>query len=346
MNQWEFSFENNPAGSVIDGLRSGGRVCAVQLLTVLEGSSDEAAEDALQQLLRDRVTLDIAGLPKHTAAGEAAIRLKREEQLAAGGDLLTGLEETDPLRLYLEELAQIPACGDMALLAEDAARGDEAAQVMLSNLMLPFVVEAAKQYTGYGVLLLDLIQEGSMGMWQGILNWNGDGNFESDIQWWIRQSMAGLIFLQARSNGVSQKLKQALEDYKSVDEQLLGELGRNPMLEEIAQRLHMTLEEAAAVAEMMDAVKLVDRTKAPVQAKEDPEEDQAVEDTAYFQMRQRIGELLSNLPEQDVKLLTLRFGLEGGLPMSPADVGKKLGLTPEEVVAKEAAALAMLRNNG
>ena len=77
----------------------------------------------------------------------------------------------------------------------------------------------------------------------------------------------------------------------------------------------------------------------------EPEDEQAVEDTAYFQMRQRITELLSTLPEEDAKLLTLRFGLEGGLPMTPEDAGRKLGMTPEEVIAREAAALAQLRNS-
>ena len=88
---------------------------------------------------------------------------------------------------------------------------------------------------------------------------------------------------------------------------------------------------------------MIARVKQPEQEEPTPEDEQAVEDTAYFQMRQRIEELLSGLDERSAKLLTLRFGLEGGLPMTPEDTGKRLGMTPEEVVAAEAAALAKLR---
>ena len=107
----------------------------------------------------------------------------------------------------------------------------------------------------------------------------------------------------------------------------------------------MSVEEAAAVAETMEAARMMERAKASTEEKTEEEDTQAVEDTAYFQMRQRIQELLSSLSEKDVKLLSLRFGLEGGMPLSPEETGKKLGLTPEEVVAKEAAALALLRRN-
>ena len=102
----------------------------------------------------------------------------------------------------------------------------------------------------------------------------------------------------------------------------------------------------AAVAKMLDSARMMAQAKKPVQPEEeDPEDQQAVEDTAYFQARQRIAELLSNLDEADAKLLTLRFGLEGGKPLAPEETGKKLGLTPEEVVAREAAALAKLRSS-
>ena len=108
----------------------------------------------------------------------------------------------------------------------------------------------------------------------------------------------------------------------------------------------MSAEEAAAVAKMLDSARMMAQAKKPVQPEEeDPEDQQAVEDTAYFQARQRIAELLSNLDEADAKLLTLRFGLEGGKPLAPEETGKKLGLTPEEVVAREAAALAKLRSS-
>ena len=141
------------------------------------------------------------------------------------------------------------------------------------------------------------------------------------------------------------KMRQALEDYRAVDERLLGDLGRNATVEEIAEELHMSVEETMAVARMLDNARRVHRTKAEVEPPEETEDDERhVEDTALFQMRQRILDLLSSLSKEDAKLLTLRFGLEGGKPLTPAEVGRKMGLTPEEVVAREAAALAQLRN--
>ena len=159
--------------------------------------------------------------------------------------------------------------------------------------------------------------------------------------------MAKAVTLQARSTGVGQKMRTALEDYRAVDERLLSELGRNPTIEEIALELHMSVEETAAVKKMLDDARILARAKKPPVDEEEEKEaqEQAVEDTALFQMRQRISDLLSGLNEKDQKLLSLRFGLEGGKPLSPEETGRRLGLTPEEVVAKEAAALMKLRGN-
>ena len=107
----------------------------------------------------------------------------------------------------------------------------------------------------------------------------------------------------------------------------------------------MTPEEALTVKNMLDNARiLASAEKQPEPEEEAEEEDQAVEDTALFQMRQRIADLLSGLNEEDAKLLNLRFGLEGGKPLSPEEVGRRLGLTPEEVVTREGAALTKLRN--
>lgn len=349
MNDLEFSFEPAPWEQALSALKPGDRFSAVRFLTLLEPEEEETVEDAFHMLEEVSAALDISDLPKASGSDTTAVRLRFEEQLVRSGKLLTGLEEHDPLRLYLEELASIPVCGDVnilaAELAEDNRRSatDSTAQTMLANLLLSRVVELAQEYVGYGVLLTDLIQEGSMGLWRGILAWQGEGDFRIHADWWIYQAIAKAVTLQARANGVGQKMRQAAEDYRSVDERLLTELGRNPTLEEIAEGLHLSPEETAAVAKMMENARTLEKAKTPREEKQPEEEDQAVEDTAYFQSRQRIAELLSGLDETDAKLLTLRFGLEGGLPLTPEDVGRKLGLTPEEVVEQETAVLAKLR---
>ena len=345
MNDLNFAFEESLWEQTLAQLNRGDSLSAVRFLTIMEQEEEEAVMDALLDLDAIGITLDVSDLPRIGGTGEAAVRLRREEELAKQGGYLGALEKNDPLRLYLEELAAIPVCGDPQVLAMECAAGSESTRERLLNGQLHRVVELAEEMVGHGVLLLDLIQEGSLGLWQAIGCYEG-GDFEAHSDWWIRNAMAKAVTLQARSSGVGQKMRQAMEDYRAVDERLLGELGRNATVDEIAEQLHMSVEETVAVARMISNARLVEQAK-PTQEpeEEDIEEERHVEDTAFFQMRQRILELLSNLSEEDAKLLTLRFGLEGGMPLTPEDAGRKLGLTPEEVVEREARALAQLRNS-
>jgi len=345
MNNLDVSFETTPWEAFLMTKGMGDTISAVTLLSLLEGEDEQRLEDALEDLETGSMYLDISGLPKAGGTGEAAVRLRREAQLAKKGLKPADLEESDPLRLYLEEIAATPACGDENLLAEKCAKGDETAMVHLTNLGLSRVVELAVEHTGYGVLLLDLIQEGSLGLWQSIRNYRR-GDYAAHRDRWIRFYMAKTVTLQAKSNGVGQKMRTALEDYRAVDERLLGELGRNPTLEEIAQELHMGVSEADAVRKMLEDARILAKVKKPPVDEEEEQEaqEQSVEDTAMFQMRQRILDLLSGLSSEDQKLLNLRFGLEGGKPLSPEETGRQLGLTAEEVVTREAAALTKLRS--
>jgi len=341
----EFVFEDSPWEQALEAMRPGDTMRALELLTLLEEADEDTAMDALDALEEKRVTLTVEDLPNLPTGGNLTLRLRQEAQLVAAGNLLAGLEENDPLRLYLEELAVTPSAGDPDILAMKYLDGREDAAQQLVTISLSRVVELAKGLAGKNVLLLDLIQEGSMGLWQGILHYTG-GDFGTHRDWWIRQYLHRAIFMQTRSGDLGQKLRQGMEDYRDMDQKLLSELGRNPTLEEIAESMHVTAEEAAVYESMLSMAKVcqqVDAAMEQKQEKPDEEADQAVEDTAYFQMRQRIMELLSVLPAEDAELLTLRFGLEGGMPLSPEEAGKKLGLTPQEVVEKEANALAMLR---
>ena len=345
MNDLNFTFDQTPWELTQEQLRRGDTLSAARFLTLVEQEEEDAVMDALSDLDTMGITLDISDLPKAAGTGEAAVRLRREEDLAKQGSYLGALERNDPLRLYLEELEELPKVEDPQALAEKSLAGNDRAGEELATGRLYRVVELASEMVGRGVLLLDLIQEGSLGLWQSIGCYEG-GDFAAHSDWWIRNAMAKAVTIQARSSGVGQKMRQAMEDYRAVDERLLGELGRNATVEEIAEQLHMTVEETVAVARMISNARLVDKAKAVQEPEEeDIEEERHVEDTAFFQMRQRIMDLLSCLSEEDAKLLTLRFGLEGGMPLTPEDAGRKLGLTPEEVVAREAAALAMLRNS-
>ena len=342
----EFTFESSPWEQALENLRAGDEMNMLSLMSLLEEEDEEVVQEALDALAQKGVALSIRDLPNLPVGGNMALRLREEAQLVESGKLLTGLPENDPLRLYLEELAATPAAGDVEMLAQQYLEGDEDAAQKLVTLSLSRVVELACELAGKNVLLLDLIQEGSMGLWQSILCYTG-GAFEAHRDWWIRQALYRAIFLQARSGDLGQKLRMGLEDYRDMDQKLLAELGRNPTLEEIAEAMHVTAEEAAVYRDMLNMAKVRRQVDEAMEEKEpEPEDEQAVEDTAYFQMRQRITELLSTLNEADAKLLSLRFGLEGGMPMSPEDAGRKLGMTAQEVVKREANALAKLRQQG
>lgn len=340
MNELDFSFDNSPWELFLSGKREGDRISAAHFLTLLEQETEDAVEDAFAALDDRKLMLDVSDLPVKQYTGQAALRLRQEAEIAEKAMDVSGLNPTDPLRLYLEEIREMPQQTDEKALADRVAQGDQRAAEQLMHQGLHRVVEIVPEFVGYGVLMMDLLQEGGLALWQAIQVPEGDYLTRRDRA--IRAAMAKAVTLQARANGVGQKMRQALEDYRAVDERLLAELGRNATLEEIALELHMTPEDAETVHKVLEDARMLQQATAPKE-EEASEEEQAVEDTAYFQMRQRISELLSVLPEEDAKLLTLRFGLEKGLPMSPEDTGKALGLTVDQVLRREAKALAMLR---
>lgn len=342
----DFSFEQPQWTTRLREIGANGTLGAMRFLTLTELERDDALEEAFLYLESAHITLDLSDLPKAAPFGQAAMRLRREEELAKTHALKEKLEENDPLRLYLQEVDALAKSADPQSMARRFADGYDQVLPALTNAMLPTVIEMACAHTGRGVLLMDLIQEGSLGLWQGILSYR-DGDFETHVRWWIGQYLAKAVILQARENGVDRKMKQAMEDFRAAEEWLLSELGRNPTLAEIAEYIHLTQEQAQAVSDMLDAARLMQQAKpAPEPCESEPEQEQAVEDTAYFQMRQRVSELLGGLNERDAQILTWRFGLDGKLPQSAEQIGKKLGLTPEEVAAREAAALDKLRKEG
>lgn len=344
MNELDFSFGDSPWEQLLSSRQPGESVSAAHLLALLEEEEEQAVEDAFQDLESMEIGLDVSDLPRVKAAGESTVRLLREIELSKDGITPDQWEPDDPLRMYLEELAATPVYGEEGLLAVQAAQGDEQAKQNLACLGLSRVLEIAREFTGFGVLLLDLIQEGSLGLWQAVNRCDGS-NYESARDFWIRFYMAKAVTLQARANGVGQKARRGLEDYKQVDERLLGELGRNPTLEEIAEQLHMELEEAESLRKMLDDARLLAQVKTPEEPEEEEQtQQQAVEDTAQFQSRARILDMLSGLDQKEAELLTLRFGLEGKPPVTPEEAGKRLGISPQAVLQMEAAALAKLRN--
>ena len=199
----EVDFEESVFMALLKNLQPGQKLTAAAVLTALDEDGDIETFSQADFLA---IPFDISDLPKAVLTGELGTRLRLEQQLAAEGKLLTGLEENDPLRLYLEEIAAIPVCGDVAVLAKElftanlAGREDPELWQKLLNLSLSRIVEIACEYTGYGVQLLDLIQEGSMGLWQYLPQFT-DSNFEVMRDRCVRYAMKKLLILQAYANG-------------------------------------------------------------------------------------------------------------------------------------------------
>ena len=341
----DVAFGDSPLEKMLSGLTPGAKLSAATLLAAADTENEEVLEETFRLL-----EVDLEDLPFYRADSQIVARLNLEAQIGSTSQLLENLEEGDPLKVYLEELAAIPSCGDIHMLALELAKanrqGEESPEMGdILNLSLGRVVELALEYTDHGVLLLDLIQEGSMGLWEGLRQYqNAEVDIEEFRDAWVRFFMTKAVVLQAHAAGVGQRLRTAVEDYRSVDERLLGELGRNPTQEEIAEALHITVDEVVLVGQILDNARKLSRVmKTPEEEDMPQEEDQAVEDTAYFQMRQRIAELLSALSAEDAQLLTLRYGLEGGSPQTPQQVAAKLGIPVEEVGTREAAILMKLR---
>lgn len=339
MMDLDVTFEEAPWETLLKGSEPGDSVSAVSLLAMLEGEDEECLEDAFQAIDDGFLTLDISGIPKYRGEGQAAQRLRLEEQLARDGLNPAELEPGDPLRIYLEEVAEVSAAGEEEILASQCAAGDESAMLALTNLGLKRVLELAKEYVGYGVLLQDMIQEGSLGLWLAVSSYR-EGSYKSYRDAHIRTAIAKAVARQARAGGVGEKLRKRMEDFQASDRRLLRTLGRSATMEEIAQDMGVTLEEASAVGKMITDAKLQQKTAQP---RQEPEEGQRVEDTAYFQMRQRISELLGCLSDSDAKLLSLRYGLDRELPLSPEETAARMGLTVSQVLSREASALEKLR---
>lgn len=344
MNDLEFCFDSQPWEQALSALQPGSVMSAAELLALLEAEDELTVEEVWNYLEDHQIFLDISDLPPVEIQGNGALRLKQEASGSTLEGVTKGLDPNDPLKLYLQELAATPAAGDPQFLAERYRTGEHHLAEQLVNVCLSRVIEIAMEHRGKGVLLMDLIQEGSLGLWQSILRFPG-GDFAACADWWIRLYMAKAVFQQARSVGAGQKLRQDMEDYRDVDQRLLVELGRNPTTAEIAEMLHISEEECLTLEKMVaNARNMAQAKKEQEEPEPTPEDDAPVENSAYFQLRQRIEELLSSLTPEDAKLLTLRFGLEGGKPLSPVQTGEMLGLTPEQVVTREAEILGKLRN--
>lgn len=344
MNGFTFDDISSPWDLAVARLRRGDILSAQRFLTLMRGTEDISSEDAaLEQM---GVMLDVSGLPVLAGNPDTAARLSLEQELLKNGGWSESLDEKDPLRLFVEELAYCACIADEDALAAQAAAGEQKAMQQLTDGYLKTVFDCAGEFAGRGVLLMDLVQEGSLGLWQGILCYES-GSFREHALWWIRQAMARAVTLQAEADGVGDHLAGQIDRYQKADRLLLTQLGRNPTDEEIALELGTTLEETISLGKTLREVHNMAKIQKEKEktAEATPEDEQAVEDTAYYQTRERVNDLMEGLTEEETMVLNLRYGLNGKAPLTAQEAAVKMNMTAAQIAAVESAALAKMRGN-
>ena len=283
--------------------------------------------------------------------------LKKEDDIEMDKidlSLPKGISIDDPVRMYLKEIGKIPLLKPQEEIeyAKRMLEGDEIAKQRLVEANLRLVVSIAKRYVGRGMLFLDLIQEGNLGLIKAVEKFDYERGFKFSTYatWWIRQAITRAIADQARTIRIPVHMVETINKLIRVSRQLLQELGRDPKPEEIAKEMDMSEEKVREIMKIaQDPVSL----ETPIGEEEDshlgdfiPDEDALApaEAAAYSLLKDQIEEVLGSLNEREQKVLKLRFGLEDGRARTLEEVGKEFDVTRERIRQIEAKALRKLRH--
>lgn len=265
-----------------------------------------------------------------------------------------GVSLEDPVRLYLKEIGKVPLLSleEEALLAQKMEAGDEAAKDRLVESNLRLVVSIAKRYTGRGMQFLDLIQEGNLGLMKAVekFDYRKGYKFSTYATWWIRQAITRAIADQSRTIRIPVHMVENINRLIRTSRQLVQELGREPTMEEIAQKMDMPVERVQEIRKIsQDPVSL----ETPVGEEEDShlgdfiQDNQVtvpVEEATFKLLQEQLREALSTLTEREQTVLRMRFGLDDGKPRTLEEVGRDFHVTRERIRQIEAKALRKLRH--
>lgn len=300
--------------------------------------------------------LEEKGVDVLQTASEEDFLSDMEEHVPEENDELLpeGLAVDDPVRMYLKEIGQIPLLDseEELKLAKRMTSGDEAAKERLAECNLRLVVSIAKRYSGRGMQLLDLIQEGNLGLIKAVdkFDYRKGYKFSTYATWWIRQAITRSIADQARTIRIPVHMVETMNRVIRCSRQLVQELGREPVPEEVAKRLEMPVEKVKEVLKIaQEPVSL----ETPVGEEDDShlgdfirDEHVAVpaEAAAFTILREQLTEVLSTLTDREQRVLKLRFGLDDGRPRTLEEVGHEFNVTRERIRQIEAKALRKLRH--
>ncbi len=260
----------------------------------------------------------------------------------------------DPVRMYLREIVRIPLLSyeEEAELAEKILQNDEEARKKLCQANLRLVVSIAKKYVGRGMLFLDLIQEGNMGLIKAVekFDYTKGYKFSTYATWWIRQAITRAIADQARTIRIPVHMVETINRLIRTSRHLLQQLGREPSPEEIAKELDMSVEKVMEIQRIaQDPVSL----ETPIGEEDDshlgdfiPDDDSPAphDSAAYTLLKEQLDEVMETLTPREAKVLRLRFGLDDGKARTLEEVGKEFMVTRERIRQIEAKALRKLRH--
>ena len=265
-----------------------------------------------------------------------------------------GVSTEDPVRMYLKEIGKVPllTAEQEIELAKRMEEGDEEAKKKLAEANLRLVVSIAKRYVGRGMLFLDLIQEGNLGLIKAVekFDYRKGYKFSTYATWWIRQAITRAIADQARTIRIPVHMVETINKLIRVSRQLLQELGREPTSEEIAEEMNMPVERVREILKIsQEPVSL----ETPIGEEEDSHLGDFIQDenvpvpadaAAFTLLKEQLVEVLGTLTEREQKVLRLRFGLDDGRARTLEEVGKEFDVTRERIRQIEAKALRKLRH--
>ncbi|AHF07828.1 RNA polymerase sigma factor RpoD [Desulfitobacterium metallireducens] len=279
---------------------------------------------------------------------------QEEEETEVDLSVPEGVGIDDPVRMYLKEIGRVPllSAEEEIELAKRMEQGDESAKRRLAEANLRLVVSIAKRYVGRGMLFLDLIQEGNLGLIKAVekFDYQKGFKFSTYATWWIRQAITRAIADQARTIRIPVHMVETINKLIRISRQLLQELGREPIPEEIAEQMDIPVER---VREIMKIAQEPVSLETPIGEEEDshlgdfiPDEDApAPADAASFiLLKEQLEEVLETLTPREEKVLRLRFGLDDGRTRTLEEVGQEFGVTRERIRQIEAKALRKLRH--
>ncbi|MBE6988002.1 MAG: RNA polymerase sigma factor RpoD [Ruminococcaceae bacterium] len=286
---------------------------------------------------------------------EELMKIEDEEEEILDTDFLVdGLPLDDPVRMYLKEIGKVDllSMDEEIKLAEKILQGDEKAKKRLSEANLRLVVSIAKRYVGRGMLFLDLIQEGNLGLIKAVekFDYTKGFKFSTYATWWIRQAITRAIADQARTIRIPVHMVETINKVIRVSRQLLQELGHDPSPEEIAEEMNMPVNK---VREILKIAQEPVSLETPIGEEEDshlgdfiPDNDapEPSEVASFSLLKEQLVEVLSTLTPREEKVLRLRFGIEDGRTRTLEEVGKEFNVTRERIRQIEAKALRKLRH--